>query len=96
MSNIEVGHVIRMLRRQRGWSQLQLGGKCLLSQSAISRIETGARLRPLSLPIRLRLAGAFGVLLDDIAAAPRPTEETQPRTIGKLLNFMKNIWRRGE
>jgi len=96
MSNGDIGHVIRMLRRQRGWSQLQLGGKCLLSQSAISRIETGARLRPLSLPIRLRLAGAFGVLLDDIAAAPRPTEETQPRTIGKLLNFMKNIWRRGE
>ena len=92
MSNIEVGQVIRMLRRQRGWSQLQLGGKCLLSQSAISRIETGVRLRPLSIPGRLRLAGAFGVLLDDIAP-PRPPEETQPRTIGKVLNFMKNIWR---
>ena len=93
MSNIEVGHVIRMLRRQRGWSQLQLGGKCLLSQSAISRIETGVRLRPLSLPVRLRLAGAFGVLLDDIAAAPRPTEKKQPRTVGRVINFMKNIWR---
>jgi transcriptional regulator with XRE-family HTH domain len=41
MDPVRFGLAIRALRRRRGWTQAQLGDRCGLSQSTISRIESG-------------------------------------------------------
>lgn len=41
MDPVRFGLAIRALRRRRGWTQAQLGQRCGLSQSAISRTEQG-------------------------------------------------------
>jgi transcriptional regulator with XRE-family HTH domain len=38
---VRFGLAIRALRRRRGWTQAQLGARCGLSQSTVSRIEAG-------------------------------------------------------
>ena len=41
MDPVRLGLAVRALRRRRGWTQAQLGERCGLSQSAISRLEQG-------------------------------------------------------
>lgn len=38
---MNIGIVIRNLRKQKGLSQKEFGDKCMLSQTALSQIETG-------------------------------------------------------
>jgi transcriptional regulator with XRE-family HTH domain len=45
MEAVRIGLSIRALRRRRGWTQNQLGRRCGLSGSEISRIERGAATR---------------------------------------------------
>ena len=58
-----IGDRIRALRRQRGWSQEQLGERVGFSQSKISKIENGDwdSLSDLKL-----LATALGVNIEDL------------------------------
>ena len=58
-----IGDRIRALRRQRGWSQEQLGEMVHFSQSKISKIERGDwdSLSDLKL-----LAAALGVNIEDL------------------------------
>lgn len=60
---MSIGNRIRELRRQRGWSQEQLGAMVGFSQSKISKIENGY-CDSLS-DLRL-LAMALGVKLEDL------------------------------
>ena len=41
MDPVRFGLAVRALRRRRGWTQAQLASRCGLSQSTISRIESG-------------------------------------------------------
>lgn len=55
---------LRDLRAERGWSQIELGGRVGVSRQAIIAIET-ERFDP-SLPLAFKLAQAFGVRIEDI------------------------------
>ena len=87
MSNI--GVTIGNLRRARHLTQRELGSRVSVSQSCISRIETGIR-DPISERHLVSIAAALGV--DTLQAASVPPTRT------RVLNFIKNIniWRRGE
>lgn len=61
-----VGRRIRGLRTARGWSLDALAGRCALSPSTLSRIETGHR--RVALDQLVRIAGALGVTLDQLLA----------------------------
>jgi transcriptional regulator with XRE-family HTH domain len=41
MDDIRIGLILRALRRRRGWTQLDLGNRCRVSQQTISLIERG-------------------------------------------------------
>ncbi|MET9147836.1 XRE family transcriptional regulator [Streptomyces sp. NPDC004042] len=64
-----VGPRLRTLRRDRGITLADLAATTGVSQSTLSRLESGQR-RP-SLELLLPLARTYGVPLDDLVGAPR-------------------------
>jgi len=55
---------LRVLRAERGWSQLELGNRVGVSRQAINAVETG-RFDP-SIPLALKLAGVFETAVEGI------------------------------
>jgi transcriptional regulator with XRE-family HTH domain len=64
-----VGPRLRALRRQRGCTLADLSAATGISESTLSRLESGGR-RP-TLELLLPLARTYGVPLDDLVGAPR-------------------------
>lgn len=64
-----VGPRLRVLRRQRGFTLADLTAATGISESTLSRLESGGR-RP-TLELLLPLARTYGVPLDDLVGAPR-------------------------
>lgn len=64
-----VGPRLRALRRQRGFTLADLSASTGISESTLSRLESGGR-RP-TLELLLPLARTYGVPLDDLVGAPR-------------------------
>jgi transcriptional regulator with XRE-family HTH domain len=64
-----VGPRLRALRRQRGFTLADLSTSTGISESTLSRLESGGR-RP-TLELLLPLARTYGVPLDDLVGAPR-------------------------
>lgn len=62
MDTIRFGLGIRALRRRRGWTQAELGSRCGLSQSVVSRLEGGAGSR-LQVETLERVVAALGARL---------------------------------
>jgi putative transcriptional regulator len=58
---------LRELRAERNWSQQELGVRVGVSRQAIIAIETG-KFDP-SLPLAFKLAGVFGLTIEDIFEA---------------------------
>lgn len=74
-----VGPRLRALRRHRGITLADLADTTGISQSTLSRLESGQRRA--SLQLLLPLASAYGVPLDDLVGAPRtgdPRVHLQP------------------
>jgi putative transcriptional regulator len=57
---------LRELRDERGWSQGALAERADVSRQTINAIETG-KYDP-SLPLAFRLAGVFGLAIEEIFA----------------------------
>ncbi|ODS57352.1 MAG: transcriptional regulator [Acidobacteria bacterium SCN 69-37] len=55
---------IRVLRAEKGWSQAELADRVYVSRNSINAIENG-RFDP-SLPLAFRIAGAFGLAVEDV------------------------------
>lgn len=55
---------VRELRKERGWSQAELGVKLDVSRQTINAIETG-KFDP-SLPLAFKIAKLFKLLIEDI------------------------------
>jgi len=95
-----LGKRLRELRKQKGWSQKQLGGQAKMSQGHISQLEREEVRNP-SPPILLRLAKALGVYPDDLFnAAGYPTdrnldgdERFEPRVDPDLVRFLAGLSR---
>lgn len=64
MSNASIGHNIRMLRENAGFTQSSLAAFAGVDQSLISKVEKGER--GLSAEALKRLADLFGISLDEI------------------------------
>lgn len=64
-----VGPRLRALRRHRGITLADLAATTGISQSTLSRLESGQRRA--NLQLLLPLASAYGVPLDDLVGAPR-------------------------
>lgn len=65
----EVGPRLRALRRQRGITLADLSATTGISESTLSRLESGRRRA--NLDLLLPLARAYSVPLDDLVGAPR-------------------------
>ena len=72
---------IRVLRAEKNWSQAELADLVNVSRNSINAIENG-RFAP-SLPLAFRIAGAFGLIVEDVFdktdAAESPTRGTPPQ-----------------
>ena len=55
---------LRVLRAERGWSQLELGGRIGVSRQAVNAIETGKH-GP-SLPLAFRIARLFDLRIEEV------------------------------
>jgi putative transcriptional regulator len=55
---------LRVLRAERGWSQLDLADRLGVSRQSVNAIETG-KFDP-SLPIAFRIARLFGLRIEDV------------------------------
>jgi len=55
---------LRVLRAERGWSQAELAGRIDVSRQAVNAIETGKH--DPSLSLAFRIAGAFGLRVEDV------------------------------
>ncbi|GAA1289879.1 hypothetical protein GCM10009609_66870 [Pseudonocardia aurantiaca] len=76
-----VGPRLRALRRRRGLTLADLAATTGISESTLSRLESGGR-RP-NLELLLPLARAHGVPLDELVGAPQtgdPASTSAPST----------------
>lgn len=55
---------LRVLRAEREWSQLELGGRIGVSRQAVNAIETGKH--DPSLPLAFRIARLFGLRIEEV------------------------------
>jgi putative transcriptional regulator len=55
---------LKVLRAERDWSQLELGGRLGVSRQAVNAIETGKH--DPSLPLAFRIARLFGLKIEEI------------------------------
>jgi putative transcriptional regulator len=55
---------LRVLRAERGWSQLDLADRLGVSRQSVNAIETG-KFDP-SLPIAFRISRLFGLSIEDV------------------------------
>jgi transcriptional regulator with XRE-family HTH domain len=60
LTALRLGAIVRRLRRERDWTQEQLGRRAGLQQAYISQVESGVRVNP-SARIVMKLARALGV-----------------------------------
>lgn len=73
-----VGERIRVVRQQKGWTQVELADAAELSSNYVARLERGEL--GASLFVAMRIAEALGVTLDAIAAQP-PTRTSARSTV---------------
>ncbi len=65
MSTRGLGKMLRSLRKQEGWSQVDLAKKAKVSQAYIAKLETGVKKNP-SLATLKRIAKALGVKMGEL------------------------------
>lgn len=83
-----IGERIRKLRRERNWTQVELGQRVGIDKRNISRYESG-RLTPSARTLR-RFAEAFGLDPDELAAE-KPARPELALTDPELLRLFQDI-----
>ena len=63
-AHIDMKNRIRVLRAEKNWSQAELADRVRVSRNSINAIENG-RFDP-SLPLAFRIAGAFGMTVEEV------------------------------
>ena len=66
------GHRILEIRREKDWSQRELGRRAGITGVAVGLIEAGKR--KMYLDTAIKLADAFGITLDELASRSFPQE----------------------
>lgn len=79
MKEINLGHILTVLRRKRGITQEELAAHLEVSKGAVSKWETGASLPDLTL--LPRLASYFAVSIDDLIGYEPQMEKAEIRKL---------------
>lgn len=86
----DIGERIKVLRQERGMTQVELARRLEITQSNLSAIERGAR--GVTVNQVVRLAKALGVSTDEILLAekaPRPGRRPKKRLMQRLLRVQE-------
>lgn len=67
---------LKLLRAEHGWSQQDLAERLEVSRQSVNAIETG-RYDP-SLPLAFRIAGLFGLTIEQIFVDPASEAAADP------------------
>lgn len=78
---MNLGHVVRRLRAERGWSQEELAHRCGTTATSISRIETGRH--GASDTLATLLAREFGIKLYQLVALAENEKVLHVPVLGK-------------
>ena len=78
-----LGEQIRLLRRQNGWSQIDLAKKLCISNTTLSQYETGVRTPDDD--IKMKMADIFGVSMDFLMG--RAHKEKSPSVSDEDIKF---------
>jgi len=78
MNNAICPEALKTLRKQKGWSQIQLAEKSHCSKEQISRWERGQSLK-LNSNSRERLTKVFGVSWEELTRPPKPNDEYESK-----------------
>ena len=92
MIQLSVGKRVRALRKERGWTQKDLGRALGVDETRVSRIENDVW--DLSLSTVDRLARAFGVRRSDLFSEIR-TDEEPDEILARLLFEVKKLGSEG-
>ena len=84
---MNIGDRIQRCRKERGWTQKQLAEKSGVPQAAISKIERG-QVKPLFETV-YRIAGAFGMGMDELAGIPASKSGKKTELDPTLLSLLK-------
>ena len=76
-----IGITLRSYRAEHNLSQQELGARCGLSHSAISRIESGDRTE-LKVGTLLKLSGGLGITVDELLKEAPERNHGDGRTSG--------------
>lgn len=71
-----IGAFLQTLRKEKGWTQEQLGEKLSVSGKTVSRWETGAYMPPVD--ALQALAALYGLTIDELLSAQRLNPEAVP------------------
>jgi len=86
---MEIGEYIKKLREKRGYTQRQLSYLSKISNTEISRIESGKRKNP-SPEILKKLAPHLGVPYEDLMRAANYLKPSNPALEEKILTILAN------
>ena len=102
----KIGAFLADLRRQKGWTQEQLGEKLGVTNKTVSRWETGSYLPPVEM--LQCLSDLYGITINEILSAERLDEQAYREkaeeniksalvsrfTLQERMDYFKKKWRR--
>lgn len=77
MDMIRIGRFLAKLRKEQGWTQMQLGERLGITGKTVSRWETGTYLPPAEM--LLLLSELYGISINEILSGMRLTEAEYPQ-----------------
>ena len=77
MDMIRIGQFLAELRRERGWTQSQLGEQLGITNKTVSRWETGTYLPPAEM--LLLLSELYGITINELLSGKRLTQTEYPQ-----------------
>ena len=83
MDMTRMGAFLQALRKEKGWTQEQLGERLHISGKTISRWETGTYMPPVEM--LLALSELYGVSINELVAGARLTPEALPQAAEENL-----------
>ncbi len=86
MDQIKIGEFLRSLRKEKGWTQMELADQLGVSNRSVSRWENGTTLPDLSL--LLVLSELYNISMDEILDGRKKEEDmTDNQTIRKVADY---------
>lgn len=86
MDQIKIGEFLRSLRKEKGWTQMELADQLGVSNRSVSRLENGTTLPDLSL--LLVLSELYDISMDEILDGRKKEENmTDNKTIRKVADY---------